>query len=115
MNIKNNYERCVILNDLQRQLIHYKSKRNMRNCWDVWYKGKYFGTIKKIENSYVSFYEYDTDLTLTTNFMESLASYVGYVVEYYIESGEIVNIIEMPSDTPEKTIWSEIKKLLWRK
>lgn len=119
MKLESNYEKCVILNDLQRQLEYHEINKNdmVIRVWDVWYDGVYMGSINKIDRCHLIYTTHPVfeQTGVYDSFMEALAVYVEHVVQYYEESSESVKVADIPKETPEKTIWSEIKKLFWRK
>ena len=113
MEIKSNYEKCVILNDLQRQLEYYevwKDKYIMR-VWDVWYDGHYLGSIHNMNHSHKIYSVHSGACTASEicgNFMEALAFFVEYLVEYIELEESNVSLVEPIEEKPEETIFKSI-------
>lgn len=119
MEIKSNYDKCVILNDLQRQLEYYEVEdRFLMRVWDVWYNRHYLGSIHNINHSgvYTVHGGADFESDMASNFMEALAIFVEYLVEYFeFDDGEEVTLIEPIEEKPEVTIVNFLKNLVGAK
>lgn len=117
MKLESNYEKCVILNDLQRQLEYKEIKIGVHemmsvNVWDIWYNGVYFGYIQSFKHVKVGYRvvtAYHDKVDTYPCFMEALAVFVDEVVKNYEEPTEDLAIPEHIDETPEKTIWEGIK------
>lgn len=110
--MKNNYHKCVVLNDLQRQLV-YTMKQDDQNChmWCVWHKGNYLGCIYRFNHS-LSIYtsESANDVSrIHDSFMEALAVFIDDAL--IAEENNDVTIIEPVTEKPETTIWKTLKGL----
>lgn len=119
MKLENNYQKCVILNDLQRQLEYHEINKDdlTIRVWDVWFDGLYMGSIQKLDRCHLIYTTHPVfDKTdVYDSFMEALAVYVEHVVKHYEHQSDNVKVVDIPKETPEKTIWNGIKKLFGRK
>lgn len=119
MEIQSNYEKCVIINDLQRQLHHYDSeyktatKTGKLKVWEVWYNRNYLGSIHKLDRSdvYTMHVGACGESDVAFNFMEALAFYVEYLVDYIELEEEVVELLPPPEESPEATILKALKKI----
>lgn len=108
------YHRCVILNDLQRELskpsvvacsISYNYAMNTMVCWKVFYKQRWLGSIYKARSGcYISV---DRVIMVSesthVNFMEALAAFVDTAELYQnLEMKDPLKPVEMKPE-PKKT------------